>query len=169
MRSGSHLNFLNSHSKAVVGDWSQISVRNSDRNLCIELGLKADLSALELKQDKLSEDQSYVIDREVYGLQTHIQTVGGAGNYTFKSPSTFDKSILIEQGILSSDGTTWIYPPVRVTMGSNVTFINSGAFQNATNLLSFDGENVVYFQSNVFRGCTALKSVNIPNAVTIGS
>ena len=46
MHSGAQLNFLNSHSKAVVGDWSQISVRNSDRNLCIELGLKADLSAI---------------------------------------------------------------------------------------------------------------------------
>lgn len=129
---------------------------------------KADLSALELKQDKLSDDQLYVLDREVNGLYTAIQTVGG-GDYYFKSPNTFDKSILIEQGILSSDGTTWIYPPVIVRMGSNVTTINSGAFQNATHLLTFKGENVGIFQSSVFSGCTALKSVNIPNVTSIGT
>lgn len=129
-----------------------------------------DLSAaLELKQDKLSEDQNYVIDSEVDDLYTHIQTVGGAGNYTFKSPDTFDKSLLIEQGILSSDGTTWIYPPVTVIMGTNVLTINNGAFLNATNLLTFRGENVRILQTNVFSGCSALQTVDIPNAVSIGT
>lgn len=125
-------------------------------------------TSLELKQDKLSADQTYVIDREVWDLYTHIQTAGGAGQYDFKSPSTFDKSVLIEQGILSSDGTTWIYPPIRVTMGTNVTWINNGAFQNATSLLSFIGKNVSTFQGNIFNGCNALNYVNIPNVAVIG-
>lgn len=130
---------------------------------------KADASSLELKQDKLSEDQNYVLAREVNDLYTIIQTVSG-GTFVFKTPTTtFDKSILIEQGILAEDGTTWIYQPVTVIMGSNVITINSGTFQNATNLLTFRGENVGIFQSNVFSGCTALRSVNIPNAASIGT
>ena len=58
------------------------------------LALKSELEAsLELKQDKLSEDQTYVLDREVYGLYTQILTP--TGSFRFLSPATFDKSVLI--------------------------------------------------------------------------
>lgn len=50
-------------------------------------------TSLELKQDKLSEDQTYVLDREVYGLYTQILTP--TGSFRFVSPATLDKSVLI--------------------------------------------------------------------------
>lgn len=116
-----------------------------------------------LKQDKLTEDQLSSIDQSLYELQTKIAFANNATLY-FVSPSySLSKAILKEKGILAEDGTTWLKEPIAVETGSNVSEIQTGLFQNATKLNVFRGKNITMIWGQAFVGCRALTKVEIPS------
>ena len=129
---------------------------------------KADASDLELKQDKLSDDQLSAVDQSLYELQTKISFADGNPTIYFVAPSySLSKAILIEKGILAEDGTTWLKEPTHIETGSNVSEIPTGLFQNATSLTRFTGKNITMVWGQAFSGCTALTIVEIPSLTNL--
>lgn len=90
---------------------------------------------------------------------------GTRGSYDFEGE--LDLQTLIDAGLCDQEEGLWIKQPTNVQIGSKVTSIGDGIFENCTNLASVTiPGSVTNIGEGTFENCTNLTFVTIPNSVT---
>ena len=130
---------------------------------------KADLSALELKQDQLSAAQMMAIDLDAEVLYTQVVVDSEWTPRKFlAATNTLTKQDFADAGLYDMTNNVWLHVPKGVQTGSNVTIIDTNLFNGCTELQTFIGQNVQEVKSQAFNGCTALARAELPNLVRMG-
>lgn len=127
--------------------------------------IQEDLSSLDAKQDKLTDDQIFAIDTSVNDKQTllnfgnnDISIINLSGNIT--------RQTLIDIGI-ANDRFSWKKEPYSIKFGNAILSIDDYAFGGCFNNLSsvIFNKNLQYIGIQAFENCTLLSNIEIPNNV----
>ena len=146
------------------------------------LSAKADLSAVEAKQDRLSEEQLQAISSVIDERQTVVEYADGTVQ-TYNIVGAIDtdsidnkvnaKSIVIADCVKSINDEAFdsCSGLTSITIPDSVTYIGDWAFYDCSGLTSIViPDSVTYIGGGAFRSCSGLTSIVIPDSVTyIGS
>lgn len=121
------------------------------------------MSALELKQDKLTEAQLSAIDQDADALLTKYFVQGESQMYSFIASSTLSKSDFATQGVYDTTSGTWTKNLTSIRTGTNVTGLESNLFKDATTLQYFECPSYVGLSgAQALGGCNGLQTLVLP-------
>ena len=122
------------------------------------------MSALELKQDQLSETQLSAIDQDANAYYTSFYVQGESQEYSFIASSTLSKSDFAAQGVYDTTTGTWTKNLTGIRTGTNVTSLEANLFKDVTTLTYFEGSELLLATggAQAFGGCTGLQTLILP-------
>ena len=122
-----------------LSDYYTKSETSSNVELDAKFEIKADLSALDEKQDKLSDAQMDAINQDANAYYTLFYVQGESQEYLFIASSTLSKSDFAAQGVYDMTTGTWTKNLTSIRTGTNVTGLESNLFKDVTTLRYFEG------------------------------